>query len=597
MNFTTLQNFLWDSGDTNSLLYYRCRGQSEALDKSRLVIRSNTKMSFDGYFNCFYAMPWMDYTVIRKISACVKLSGSGVVRIIRRNSSGSIAVYLEQSFSCVEETDINLGVDFSPSDRKSRFYLELETDENQHVEVAQGAWIVPNEAINEVTLDLVICTYRKREFAENNVRSLLEYEPLHEQSWRILLVDNGSEIPIDTFDSNRVQVIHQNNVGGSGGFGRGMLESLSDGATHVLLMDDDLLVHAESVFRVIQIYSFVNRRVSFGGAMFDLFKPTEMWESHVSISGDGMTGLNSPTKCLNMTVPRHVDAMAGLEPLGKTAYCGWWFYSCQVDSIRKCGLPLPVFIKRDDEEFCMRLYAHGIPSVSLPGIGTWHEPFYAKASIWTGYFAAYNQLVMASVRGLWKPDAVFAFMKRDVLTALLRFDYGIAEMRILALEDFLLGPYEFMKWNPQERLQRILQCAKKHPLHYLDENDMPKFKYPHRLGISSLLCYLLGGRKRPQLVKQVLRGLGLRKKRVIVPNRRHAWCLGLITDEVVVSQADGGAYRLFRRNAECEYHLRKRMDQVFERYEKSGVAVMSSFHREREHMTSIDFWKKYLAID
>jgi len=597
MNDMNIQNFIFSPAEHVSSLYSHTSINAAPKCRKQLARGSLVMKSYDGYFNCFYAMPWIDYTSVRSVYACLRFCGSGLARIVRRNSNGECSVYSEKSIAANDEIEVEFLIHFSEADRNCRFYLETLTEQQEGLVVKEGVWQVRNHASHEVRLDVIICTYRKREFVEKNVRKLTDFAPLQHEPMRILLVDNGSEIPFDAFDANRVTVIHQENVGGSGGFARGMTEAILSKSTHVLLMDDDLEVHAESVYRVLQLYRFVNCRISFGGAMFDLLKPTIMWESHVHIMGDDMSKLCSPTKCLEMSDPRNVDAMACLVPPGETGYCGWWFYACQVDSIQECGLPLPLFIKRDDEEFCMRLFAHGIPSVSLPGIGTWHEPFYAKPSIWTYYYAAYNQLVMASVRKLWKPDSVFAFMRRDILSALLRYDYGMAEMRLLAMEDFLSGPQELMTVRPQVRLDRILARAKQYRMQYHEEGDQPPWDYPSRFGVAFLFCYLLNGRKRPKFTRKILSLLGLDRKRVVVPHRRHAWYLGLIADEVVSLPAIGGAYRLFQRDTLREDMLLQRLYQVYERYQLTAVSVMSSFDDVQGHLTSLEFWREYLGID
>jgi galactofuranosylgalactofuranosylrhamnosyl-N-acetylglucosaminyl-diphospho-decaprenol beta-1,5/1,6-galactofuranosyltransferase len=597
MNDIVIQNFIFAESEDLSSLYYHTEIVEDTICSNQKSIVSLVTKSYDGYFNCFYAIPWIDYTPVRKVYACFRFYGFGNARVMRRNPQGVCRVYSEKKISANEEIEVEFLIHFTEEDRDCRFYLEIITQPHECLVLRAGVWQVRNHLNHEVRLDVIICTYRKFEFAEKNVRSLANYAPLDQQPVRILLVDNGSEIPFDAFDANRVTVIHQENVGGSGGFARGMMEAIRSKSTHVLLMDDDLEVHAESVYRVLQLYRFVHCRVSFGGAMFDLLKPTIMWESHVRIMGDDMSKLYSPTKCLEMSDPRNVDAMASLVPPGETGYCGWWFYACQVDSIQECGLPLPLFIKRDDEEFCMRLFAHGIPSVSLPGIGTWHEPFYAKPSIWTYYYAAYNQLVMASVRKLWKPDSVFAFMRRDILSALLRYDYGMAEMRLLAMEDFLSGPQELMTVRPQVRLDRILARAKHYRMQYLEEGDQPPWDYPSRFGVAFLFCYLLNGRKRPKFTRKILSLLGLDRKRVVVPHRRHAWYLGLIADEVVSLPAIGGAYRLFQRDTLREDMLLQRLCQVYERYQLTAVSVMSSFDDVQGHLTSLEFWREYLGID
>lgn len=63
--------------------------------------------------------------------------------------------------------------------------------------------------------------------------------------YKILVVNNGSTDGTDVWLSSQkgIEVINQNNIGGSGGFWRGIKEAYEDGADYIWCMDDD--VHAE----------------------------------------------------------------------------------------------------------------------------------------------------------------------------------------------------------------------------------------------------------------------------------------------------------------------------------------------------------------
>lgn len=65
------------------------------------------------------------------------------------------------------------------------------------------------------------------------------------------VIDNDRELDPSELDSEDLKVYMNNNVGGAGGFTRGMIEALElpKKPTHVLLMDDDVMVMPESLFR------------------------------------------------------------------------------------------------------------------------------------------------------------------------------------------------------------------------------------------------------------------------------------------------------------------------------------------------------------
>jgi len=57
---------------------------------------------------------------------------------------------------------------------------------------------------------------------------------------------------------------------------------------------------------------------------------------------------------------------------------GWWMFGFPKRWVERVGMPLPCFIRGDDIEFGMRLHEAGLPTVPLPGVAVWHEPFYLK---------------------------------------------------------------------------------------------------------------------------------------------------------------------------------------------------------------------------
>lgn len=88
------------------------------------------------------------------------------------------------------------------------------------------------------------------------------------------VIDNDRELDPEELDSEDLKVYMNNNVGGAGGFTRGMIEALhrEDKPTHVLLMDDDVMVMPESLFRtyyLLRILKDEYKKCFLSGAMFD----------------------------------------------------------------------------------------------------------------------------------------------------------------------------------------------------------------------------------------------------------------------------------------------------------------------------------------
>ena len=116
----------------------------------------------------------------------------------------------------------------------------------------------------DVELSIATTTFRKEKFIERNIElvktELLASDYDIAKHLTMHVIDNGSTLDAAALSDEHVIVTPNENVGGAGGFARGMIESLeqSTPATHVLLMDDDVEVSPESILRTYNLLRIVN---------------------------------------------------------------------------------------------------------------------------------------------------------------------------------------------------------------------------------------------------------------------------------------------------------------------------------------------------
>jgi galactofuranosylgalactofuranosylrhamnosyl-N-acetylglucosaminyl-diphospho-decaprenol beta-1,5/1,6-galactofuranosyltransferase len=246
---------------------------------------------------------------------------------------------------------------------------------------------------------------------------------------------------------DQLRVLHQPNLGGSGGFSRAMSESLTDGrADYLVLSDDDALAEPESLRRAVVFADVATVPVAVGGQMLLRAHPTELHSSGERINpGTFRWGL-APLGQEEIRVDR-----VALDRVVDVGYNGWWLCLIPVAAIRQVGLALPYFIKWDDAEYGYRLREAGVATVTLPGVATWHESWELKddTTDWTLYFHIRNRLMTAAMlsAGL-APDVARArlravlseVLRQDVLRNITRRAYSSVDAANQALEDFLVGP-------------------------------------------------------------------------------------------------------------------------------------------------------------
>ena len=108
----------------------------------------------------------------------------------------------------------------------------------------------------------------------------------------MFVVDNGRTLPAVELSDELVTVIPNNNVGGAGGFARGMISALEDerSFSHVLLMDDDVRMSPESIKRTFNLLSLVSDAYSdafINGAMLKLSEPDVQYEDVAHVLNNG----------------------------------------------------------------------------------------------------------------------------------------------------------------------------------------------------------------------------------------------------------------------------------------------------------------------
>lgn len=74
-------------------------------------------------------------------------------------------------------------------------------------------------------------------------------------------------------------------------------------------------------------------------------------------------------------------------------YGGWWYCCIPVSAIREKGLPLPVFIHRDDIEYGIRMGK----LMTLNGIGVWHEAVTKKLPQIGEYYDIRNMAILNAI--------------------------------------------------------------------------------------------------------------------------------------------------------------------------------------------------------
>ena len=305
----------------------------------------------------------------------------------------------------------------------------------------------------KVSLTLVICTFRRDEFVLRNLCGLKDAGVLGKDI-EVLVVDNSGseELSAKIGPMEHVRVISQQNLGGAGGFTRGIYEVARNHAPastansedrpepYILLMDDDIEFEPEVIRRTLSLLEKSDGRTCISGQLFNIHPPHELFEAGATF------GERKPFDWKVLLETASSDDLSQWDKHSENHpidYGGWWYFCFPLRAVAEVGLPLPLFIRGDDVNYGRRLVDAGYRIVSPEGIGVRHETFDARYGTWVFYYETRNCLILLATsyrfRG-WREKQIWEFIEHSILKDLSRFDYGRAALKLEAIRDFLRGP-------------------------------------------------------------------------------------------------------------------------------------------------------------
>lgn len=465
---------------------------------------------------------------------------------------------------------------------------------------------VAEEQINPVKIALCTTTFLKEDYIIPNIElvknEVLAADDVIAKNFHMFVIDNGRTLDAEALSDEGVTVLPNPNVGGSGGFARGMMEAMKhdENFTHVLLMDDDVSISTESLRRTFNLLSLATgkyRNAFINGAMLVAEEPNRQFEdvSYVVNSG-AYTSVKSNKYYMDQQ--QYIVRNEHIDVEIPKAYGAWWFSCIPVSAIEQVGLPLPLFVRCDDVEYGMRakpIY------MTMNGICVWHDGFMgrSRASV-DSYQYVRNFLIMIAMTDCSSQDLFMLRMERALRLQLRVMSYDAADLILDGIADYLKGPDYFASLNGEEVIKR--NAKKNEKLVPLDELAEPyrNVSYNKRL---------LGDQSRIKPLLKLMRTL---------PYDRHLLPDVLLRDTPeavfysglsILSPRTIGTKTLvaidLEGNQGAVRHMdRERYRQIMDRWKalkselkERGDEVRAAYKEAQPYLTSTEFWEKYLGLD
>ena len=441
-------------------LYYRTSDPVQYDETTGIItMGKNTVLSLDTYFNCFSYSKYLQYTHANILEVHMQVQGDVQLRMMKAELQNS-RIYRTEKLTqtvhseCMEE--VVLQYDFGKEQGSGILYVEVKAlSNNAAVQFGYYGSPIAHEQLNHTRLAAVICTYKREAYVKRNLYHLADTilaDAELQKHIEILVIDNGKTLQKEEIEQTNIKLYPNKNCGGSGGFTRGIIEALNrkEEFSHVLLMDDDILLESNVLVKTIRFLQIVRPEhadLALGGSMLRLDDMTVQHEAGGRWTGRKIININKGFNLCNTMdlLKNEID----MHP----DYNAWWYCCMPLSKIDESNLPLPLFVREDDVEYGIRLFDNWL---IMNGVGVWHEPFDKKDNLVMEYYNTRNQLILNAIHYPNNPFYKNLYsLVRTTGKLLLKGNAKFVEIPFKGFDDFLLG-VDFILNNDSEKIHQEL---------------------------------------------------------------------------------------------------------------------------------------------
>lgn len=439
---TAIQSLIWPENGicTERDLYVRLGGTAGvSATKGEVHFTTDSTAHFNTWFNVFNIGKWAAECGLSDLSLRLEGTGKFEVSVFLAVPDRSWERVVNEVVSLSDQKPVALSLAdvFDLPLEEGILFFEMKALGRGKLTGAH--WQTADTPRRRPDLMLSVTTFRREAAVQRTARRFqkwVEDSDISDQL-RMTVVDNGQSVRIP--DSSNVTVIPNENLGGAGGFARGLLAARDTGASHCLFMDDDASIHMDSLARTYWLLAYAaNPKTAVAGAMINASHRWAIWENGAIFNTRCIplhmgVDLRDPGQCFDMEYET-----TGQPP--ENLYGGWWYFAFPVDAVEH--MPFPFFVRGDDVSFSL---AHDFNIVRLNGVVSFQDSFTDKESPLTWYLDLRSHMA----HHLSLPDMRIGALRTlkiavwFYLRNMPRMHYETIEALNLALSDVLKGPAFF----------------------------------------------------------------------------------------------------------------------------------------------------------
>ncbi|WP_405179087.1 glycosyltransferase [Nocardia sp. NBC_01377] len=589
--------FTGPSAKVSDELYAVVKGRGH---RERLALRleKGATAHTNTYFGRFAAAYWQRWTTVTEVRTTMVLDvvGKANVRLVASDIAGHRRII--QTTKVTASGPVTLSAPLDQYVDGGALWLEFDALGGD-LGITELTWTsVAPERVRPVAI--AICTFNRAADCAETVAALASDATVLAAIDAVYVVDQGTDLVQDRprFQETRpvfgdkLRYIRQPNLGGAGGFTRGLYEvSSANEHADVILMDDDILCEPETVLR---LNAFANSTVEpmlVGAQMLFLLNPdylnvgAEEVHLHELKHGQKVSKALRNTSMLKKNQERRVDA----------GYNAWWTCLIPAEVVAEIGLPVPIFFQWDDVEYGVRARKHGFPTVTLPNAAVWHADFYWKDyDDWARYFSTRNSLIVGSLHTDLDGKAITRKLFRDLAEQLVAMQYGLVHTTLQGIEDFLEGPKILRDGGIA-----ALAEARTSRADYAETIKYPAATPP--VPSADIQIRRAGGEPSRTMLVLVKRAInqwfGRTQHGLIGVTREDAyWWHVSLFDHVVVTDASQSGVRIRRRDKARARALLLRTIRVLRRLRDELPTLQKQYRTAMPELTSRSNWERLCGI-
>lgn len=580
-----------------------------ALSRTSAQVPAQTEVSFAAYFNAFPASYWRRWSTLRTLRLRMDLEGAGRVDIYRSKADAT-QIHVQGHLIEGGRHELDVELDLTPFEDGGWYWFDISTEDSELV-VHSGGWHAPVAAPGRAAVTIGMPTFNRPTDCVATLRAIGEDQLVRSIVTAVVIPDQGVNKVRDQdgFASaqavlgDRLRIIDQANLGGSGGYARVMYEALENtDCEQILYMDDDIVLEPDSILRAVAFSRFARCPMLVGGQMLQSQARSRLHAWGEVVDRRRMRWNKAPGTEYDHDFAQHsLRETAWMHRRTDVDYNAWWMCLIPRTVAEHVGLPLPLFIKWDDVEYGLRARAAGYPTTTVPGVGIWHMSFADKddATDWQAYFHLRNRLVGAALHGTdARATALLADSLKHALKHALAMEYSTLALQEMAIRDFLAGPQALFDKLPTVLGEVRARCADFTDGQVVDSQELPlpaggrqalqrMLKPPtNPVTISATLLKRLAHQLRPVDTH------AQQRPQLALSRQDARWFVLSALDGVTVSTADGRGVTYRKRDPQAFRSMLARSMALHRQLAAEFPALRKRYRAAAPQLTDRTGWKR-----